>query len=183
MLNLSRPTREKSYLRGSKNMPLKSAVAVSVVGGSPGRIFRYNSISASWGVLKLSRESVWLMTGPTSSRSGKKMLSSVTLESWIELSALEVSALLASRSTSPVEVSTMSTAEKAPSTSCGAISTCVICAFCISLRAAAVIFRPACRTVSCVRGCSISFEIFHPSSPLETSQYSLRSLSVIFSAL
>jgi hypothetical protein len=34
-------------LRGSKNMPLNSEVAVSSVGGSPGRILRYISISAS----------------------------------------------------------------------------------------------------------------------------------------
>ena len=40
MLNFMRPTREKSYLRGSKNMPWKSCVAVSRVGGSPGRSLR-----------------------------------------------------------------------------------------------------------------------------------------------
>jgi hypothetical protein len=40
MLNFSRPTREKSYLRGSKNMPWNNAVAVSSVGGSPGRSLR-----------------------------------------------------------------------------------------------------------------------------------------------
>ena len=40
MLNFMRPTREKSYLRGSKNMPWKSCVAVSSVGGSPGRSLR-----------------------------------------------------------------------------------------------------------------------------------------------
>ena len=39
MLNFKRPTRLKSYLRGSKNMPLNKAVAVSSVGGSPGRSF------------------------------------------------------------------------------------------------------------------------------------------------
>ncbi len=36
MLNFMRPTREKSYLRGSKNMPWNNCVAVSSVGGSPG---------------------------------------------------------------------------------------------------------------------------------------------------
>src|SRR6185436_13142605 len=40
MLNLKRPTREKSYLRASKNMPSKSALADSRVGGSPGRMRR-----------------------------------------------------------------------------------------------------------------------------------------------
>ena len=40
MLNFKRPTRLKSYLRGSKNMPWNSAVAVSSVGGSPGRSLR-----------------------------------------------------------------------------------------------------------------------------------------------
>jgi hypothetical protein len=40
MLNFMRPTREKSYLRGSKNMPWNSCVAVSSVGGSPGRSLR-----------------------------------------------------------------------------------------------------------------------------------------------
>ena len=40
MLNFSRPTREKSYFRGSKNMPWNRAVAVSSVGGSPGRSLR-----------------------------------------------------------------------------------------------------------------------------------------------
>ena len=40
MLNFMRPTREKSYLRGSKNMPWNSCVAVSSVGGSPGRNLR-----------------------------------------------------------------------------------------------------------------------------------------------
>src|SRR2546426_8805880 len=72
MLNFSRPTREKSYFRGSKNMPVKSWVAVSNVGGSPGRIFRYNSINASWGDFTVSRFRVWPMTTPASSRSGKK---------------------------------------------------------------------------------------------------------------
>ncbi len=38
MLNLKRPTREKSYFRGSKNMPTKRFFADSSVGGSPGRI-------------------------------------------------------------------------------------------------------------------------------------------------
>ena len=40
MLNFRRPTREKSYLRASKNMPWNSCVAVSSVGGSPGRSLR-----------------------------------------------------------------------------------------------------------------------------------------------
>ena len=40
MLNFMRPTREKSYLRGSKNMPWNNWVAVSSVGGSPGRSLR-----------------------------------------------------------------------------------------------------------------------------------------------
>ena len=40
MLNFMRPTREKSYLRGSKNMPWNNWVAVSTVGGSPGRSLR-----------------------------------------------------------------------------------------------------------------------------------------------
>jgi len=39
MLNFMRPTREKSYLRGSKNIPWKSWVRVDG-GGSPGRNLR-----------------------------------------------------------------------------------------------------------------------------------------------
>ena len=77
MLNFKRPTREKSYLRGSKNMPLNSAVAVFRGGGFPGRILRYISMSASWGVFKASRRKVWLITTPVSSRSGKKTWISV----------------------------------------------------------------------------------------------------------
>ena len=38
MLNLKRPTREKSYFLGSKNMPAKRFFALSSVGGSPGRM-------------------------------------------------------------------------------------------------------------------------------------------------
>ena len=37
MLNLKRPTREKSYFFASKNMPSKRFLADSYVGGSPGR--------------------------------------------------------------------------------------------------------------------------------------------------
>jgi len=40
MLNFMRPTREKSYLRWSKNIPWNNCVAVSTVGGSPGRSLR-----------------------------------------------------------------------------------------------------------------------------------------------
>ena len=40
MLNFRRPTREKSYFRESKNIPWNSDVAVSSVGGSPGRSLR-----------------------------------------------------------------------------------------------------------------------------------------------
>src|SRR3989442_11074990 len=48
MLNFKRPTRLKSYLRGSKNMPRKRFVAGFSGGGLPGRNFPEISIGASF---------------------------------------------------------------------------------------------------------------------------------------
>ena len=170
MLNFRRPTREKSYLRGSKNMPLNSAVAVSSVGGSPGRILRYISISASCGVLIVSRLSVWLSTEPRSSRSANKTRISAIFNSSTELSAAGVSSLLASSNISPVAVSTMSAALEAPSRSLAEISISAILAFSSLSRTSRVIRRLAARITSSVRGCAMVFEIFCPRRPGETCQ-------------
>src|SRR5258708_34430162 len=48
MLNLRRPTRLKSYLRGSKNMPRKRLVAVLGGGGWPGGSLREILMRASF---------------------------------------------------------------------------------------------------------------------------------------
>src|SRR5260370_1262307 len=71
MLNFKRPPRLKSYLRGSKNMPRNRFVAVSSVGGSPGRSFLEISMSASFEDRMASLSNVRGSTKPISSPSGE----------------------------------------------------------------------------------------------------------------
>ena len=161
-LILWRPTLLRSYFWGSKNMPKSSFLLDSRVAGSPGRIFLKSSLAASslssvWSLIRVSEKTL-----PVTSASGKH-----TSKEWMSL-ARNISrwvwrkGSLASMSTSPVPMFTMSWRSTAPSSISRETGTSLMPAFSMCSRIRRVIFLSLARTTSLVLGCFTSSSVFLP---------------------